>query len=270
MQLKWLIDRPLSVEQVKQATVALMKAHSILRTRFVATSRGVFQVLAPSDDPPVITSERSLEEFSADQLSQGFTPEDRHWFRIGLVESSESPSSFSHILLTIHHVLYDGWCLDSLLDDFFKALDGQVIKESPPFKKVVQYIEGRDKAEAEAFWRTYLEGWSGPHLFNSVEKIEHDCGPLSILISENMQAVAKVASKHQITVATIAKAAWALTLHSILRLDDVVFGNVVSGRDMAFPGADRYFSFWIDSFLVLWECSYPRFLVGFRSKAIFP
>jgi len=237
MQMKWEITGAVTMDQFQRAVTALKEAHTIFRTRFVPTSAGIYQILTPAADAVIEVSEGNFDEFAAGQLSKGFGPNDAHWFRVGLVKSLES-DRFSHFVLTMHHVLYDGWCLQSLLGDLFKALDGEQIRQSPPFKNVVQYVESRDKSEGEKFWKEYLDGWSGPHLFSRVEGSDSP-GSFIFHVDQDMDLLAKVASRYHVTVASVSKAAWTLALRTFLQMDDVVFGNVVSGRDMEFPGADR-------------------------------
>lgn len=236
LQLKWKVNAPLCLSDVELAASELMKAHSILRTRFVPTSAGIFQILTPSM-PMEITVKSNLEELSAVELDRGFTSDDPQWFRIGLVQQAGSPNC-SFIVLTLHHVTYDGWSLDFIVRDLKSALEGGRISASPPFKRVVQFIEGQNKQEAEHFWRGYLKGWAGPPTFSRFSDTQ-PVKPIVLNVSERLQTLSKVASKHSLTVSTLTKAAWALALRAFLQVEDIVFGNVVSGRDMDFAGAER-------------------------------
>ena len=231
----------LSMHDVQTGVLALMEAHSILRTRFVPGIEGVYQVLTkPSSTLPVIAVASSLLELCRDQMALGFGPEDEQWFRVGVVQSS-SDSSLTHLILTIHHVLYDGWCLERLVVDLISGLDGLPIMPSPPFKNLVQYIEGQDVALTQAYWQTYLSGWEGSSSLRLGQPSQQGekYVPISLTCEMPMKDLNEAASRHQVTMTSLAKAAWALTLREYMQTDDVVFGNVISGRDMAFPGAAR-------------------------------
>jgi hypothetical protein len=53
--------------------------------------------------------------------------------------------------------------------------------------------------------------------------------------------VKQAVAKHKITIATLAKAAWAVTMKTYTQQDTVVFGSVVSGRDIPVENVERYY-----------------------------
>jgi non-ribosomal peptide synthetase component F len=55
-----------------------------------------------------------------------------------------------------------------------------------------------------------------------------------------MERLTSAVKRYNVTLAVLTKAAWALTLKAYLQTDDVVFGYVDSGREMAIEGIERY------------------------------
>ena len=88
----------------------------------------------------------------------------------------------------------------------------------------------------QEFWTEYLLGWEGTSLLNLSDPQQSN---KPIVFETKLGPLSKAASRSQVTITAICKAAWALSLKTLLQTDDVVFGNVVSGRDMDFEGAQR-------------------------------
>jgi aryl carrier-like protein len=229
-QFKWEIQgfEPTNIAQRIQNFV---NAHDILRTRFLSTSEGIFQVLIPHNQIPITTG-TSFEDVCQTELKKGFTENDLHWFRVGLVtKSAHDQDVCTHVVLTIHHALFDGWCVNQLTNDFLTALKGSAVTGSPPFKNAVSYIAQQNEAIQREFWAQYLHGWSGHYVFKSTSTLTKDI-PYARKLSVGVDVLKSAASKSQVTMATIIKGAWALTLSHYIQTKDVVFATVVSGRDM--------------------------------------
>ncbi|KAI8891767.1 hypothetical protein BC833DRAFT_439010, partial [Globomyces pollinis-pini] len=109
----WKISGGVEKEIFKKAISAVVEAHDILRTRFVSTSEGIFQVLQKKLDVEVQEC-TDLQRYCEDDMSKGFSLDDLIWFRVALVKED---MQFTHLIFTIHHVLYDGWCLDTITND---------------------------------------------------------------------------------------------------------------------------------------------------------
>jgi Condensation domain len=230
-QLAWTVHQTIPVEEVEKGVLRWMNAHSILRTRFVPTSHGIFQALLQEESYSANIGE-SLTDLCQSEMQIGFRPKDL-WFRMGIVRKD---GIISHLVLTIHHALYDGWCLDRLERDLLASVMGSEPDPSPPFKNVAQYIQAQDADKAQEFWTEYLLGWEGASLLNLSDPQQSN---KPIVFETKLDPLSAAASRSQVTITAICKAAWALSLKTLLQTDDVVFGNVVSGRDMDFEGAQR-------------------------------
>ncbi|KAI1011226.1 hypothetical protein LB504_002719 [Fusarium proliferatum] len=65
-----------------------------------------------------------------------------------------------HVLLQLHHSLYDGWSMDILLSDWSKLLLRQQVSQRPSFKEVVRIYHDMQTGDAtRVFWTEHLAGW---------------------------------------------------------------------------------------------------------------
>ncbi|KAI8893721.1 hypothetical protein BC833DRAFT_272727, partial [Globomyces pollinis-pini] len=231
-QLVWKIPRKLDKDILSEAIFNVAKAHDILRTFFVTTSDGIYQVLTEKWSGN-ITIHDDLNSYCDNDFMQGFSLEDRTWFRVALIGEE---NNYSHFVFTIHHVLYDGWCLDTITDDIFRAYSGEKVKTSKPFKSVVEYIQSHDETEAKIFWENYLQNLEISKGFNYLQNGVNESGVIEMQ-SMAMVGILNAASKQRTTIANICKAAWTLCLQMYTQNSDIVFGTVVSGRDIALSNA---------------------------------
>jgi NRPS condensation-like uncharacterized protein len=237
-QLKWEITGLLNIERFEDALQQVMDAHTILRTRFVSTPDGVYHVLQKKVVGR-ITIVEDFESYCEDLVCKGFTTEDPLWFSVCVSSQTELVHQAA---FTIHHALYDGWCLETLVQQLFAAYEGEVPKKSIPFKNVVACIESQNKDELRNFWKEYLnEVEFGAKIQTPVPEVQDqmEVQPVGLLLSIAMNQLNQVSREQNLTIAVLTKAAWALTLGMYQQMDDVIFGNVMSGRDIPLEGIER-------------------------------
>ncbi|HLJ35488.1 MAG TPA: condensation domain-containing protein, partial [Ktedonobacteraceae bacterium] len=72
------------------------------------------------------------------------------------------------LVLTYHHLLLDGWSLNIVLQEVFGAYEmlrgGQEprFKSRRPYRDYIAWLQRQNLAEAEHFWRRYLQGFTTP------------------------------------------------------------------------------------------------------------
>ncbi|KAL2182248.1 hypothetical protein L209DRAFT_738634 [Thermothelomyces heterothallicus CBS 203.75] len=166
-----------------------------------------------------------------------------------------------YMVWTLHHAVYDGWSEPLLLeqvrdalknddqdddddddDDNKKYNDNKNNKNKktetgkPTMADFVQFLRETDEAETRAFWRRELRGATGPQ-FPRVPS--RDFVPTADRIVERRVSLPPGAvSALPFTLATLIRAAWALVSSRHTLSGDVVFGETLTGRDVALPGVD--------------------------------
>ena len=153
-----------------------------------------------------------------------------------------------HVLMVSHHhVLWDGWSLPVILRELF-ALYGQggdvsVLPRVAPFRDYLQWLTVQDEEAAESAWRNSLAGLEEPTRV-APAGLSLEPGPqekLSIeLTEETTSALNTAARQGAVTLNTLIQAAWAILLARMTGRHDIVFGATVSGRPAELPGVERH------------------------------
>ncbi|KAL2911431.1 hypothetical protein HK105_209101 [Polyrhizophydium stewartii] len=233
--------RTVSLESLRGALRAVVQHHAILRTSFVSTvAGGIVQVVrASADAAECVAVTAPLAQHLAADKARGFSLADARWIRAALV--CDPAGSAQHVVVTIHHALYDGWSLPMIMRDLAAALDGHALEPRPAFRTVVDFIAAQDAAATEAFWTQQLVGLepAQPLSLGHSARTDDEDAPLAQACSTPMAELQRAAQRAGVTVAVVLKAAWAATLRKFTRSHDVVFGEVLANRDIAVAGADR-------------------------------
>ncbi|HWM91032.1 MAG TPA: amino acid adenylation domain-containing protein [Thermoanaerobaculia bacterium] len=173
--------------------------------------------------------------------------------RLTLVRLSDRAWRF---LWSHHHLLLDGWSLGRVLQEVFAGYGRNGKAALPPVRPYVDYIawlEKQDLAEAEAFWRRTLEGFTTPTplplaqqsaALRGAPSFEDRTVDLSPAATRSLEEAARRAG---VTLGSFVQAAWALLLARTTGEDDVVFGSVVSGRPPHLAGSEAMVGLFINT-----------------------
>ncbi|MET9830537.1 amino acid adenylation domain-containing protein [Streptomyces sp. NPDC006385] len=162
----------------------------------------------------------------------------------------------AELLLTLHHILLDGWSLPLLARDLQALAAGVDPSPAVPFKQYLVWLAGQDQTRAKAAWGEALDGLTRPALLSSAEP-DGPGGPggpggpedtVDVeLTPELTAAITRRAADAGVTVNTVAQTAWALVLARLTGAEDLVFGAVVSGRPHDLPGVERMVGLFINT-----------------------
>lgn len=220
------------------ACQSLVAKHSILRTVFVAFKRHLFQAVLRSMTAEFLTREcpGSQQNSAASKWAQ----EDSDVpFRLGqqilrfLFLNSEGESM---LVMRLSHAQYDGMSFHILTEDLAALYQGQCIPDRPAFIDFAHTVHVSDEQlhQAQAHWTQLLAG------ANMTNILCHQSPPFQGTSSKTVSRIIPASQKgaHGFTFATILKAAWALVLMELSASTDVVFGHLVSGRNIPIDGLD--------------------------------
>ncbi|MEV4561989.1 amino acid adenylation domain-containing protein [Kitasatospora sp. NPDC049285] len=241
----------LDAEQLRGAAAALLRRHPNLRVLFVheGMDRPV-QVVRRSVEVPWrevdLTAEgeweAAFEALKDAERAHRFVLDEDVLLRFVLVRL---PGARFRLLLTLHHILVDGWSVPVLLDDLFelyeRAGDDTGMRRAAPYRDYLAWLARQDEPAALAAWQRELAGLAEPALLGAGRSGAAAVLPETLESELSPEATARLtttARRHGWTVNTVVQAAWGLVLGQHLGRQDVVFGGTVSGRPPELPGVE--------------------------------
>ncbi|KAJ3163254.1 hypothetical protein HDU86_002424 [Geranomyces michiganensis] len=254
INLTWKCGSADSMDGIVAGWKATAARHSILRTRFVATELGIFQVvMSESACPQPAVQHWSEEKFKTQfqefldaDIDHGLQPDTEFPHRLTVIQVDSTPAQ-RFIVLTMHHAIYDGFSLGILQSEFGARiangsgnLTGDLAAAPPTFRSYVELLQN-DKDEAKRYWKSYLEGILDAPAVVLPNEDGSDEGPRTVdwVSSFEEKELLAFCREKGVTLATVVKAAWAMTLRSFLRTDDVTFGWTLLGREADIDGIER-------------------------------
>jgi amino acid adenylation domain-containing protein len=136
---------------------------------------------------------------------------------------------------SIHHALYDGWSLLAV----FKMVQAAYFDKFPPlprnsYASFVRYLLDMDMEASDDFWKSKLSGAS-PLQFPQIQTA--DCGRArQIEAFSYTSSVSQRPANRDVTIPSIIRAAWSLIVAAYSGSDDVVFGEILAGRNIPVSG----------------------------------
>jgi amino acid adenylation domain-containing protein len=149
---------------------------------------------------------------------------------------------------TFPHILLEGWSASIVVDDVFaayRALRGGAPMPAvtrPRYRDYVAWLQKQDASKAEAYWRRTLAGFTAPTPLvvdrpaaAEAPRYERIRARLDPGVGAALQALAR---EQRLTLNTVFQGAWAVLLNRYSGEHDVMFGSVVSGREVPFHGIE--------------------------------
>ncbi|WP_328718507.1 amino acid adenylation domain-containing protein [Streptomyces sp. NBC_00247] len=246
---------PLDAARLRTAVGALLRRHPNLRALFVHEGMDQpVQVVRSEVDIPWREVDFSDARSGADRTPGDFDAlrEAERARRFVLDEDvllrfvlARQPDGSHRLLITLHHILLDGWSVPVLLDDLFELYerggDETGMRRVTPYRDYLSWLARQDRPAALAAWSRELAGLTGPTLLGAGAEQGGALLPetLSVELSrDETRALTARARSRGWTLNTLVQGAWGLVLGQLLGRDDVVFGGTVSGRPPELPGVE--------------------------------
>jgi hypothetical protein len=243
-----------ALEVLRKAWQTVVQSEPIFRTKFDLRNGGR---LIEGTSAPFIWNEmdvfnREAYEASLRSSASLFQPGDDatcdvmvgNCFDVVTFHDSESGSAISTIIWRIHHALIDGYSAMLVLKKVRRAVVGLPFEPSPSFAALAQNLirlQEESAAEGEAFWRRQYAKYpsAAGDLMLSRPLIDGKGDLDAVSFQIPVPELNLLARSSGVTLATLCCAAWALTMAIYTDSDMVVFGAVLSGRNLPLPDVDR-------------------------------
>ncbi|MFE2864715.1 amino acid adenylation domain-containing protein [Embleya sp. NPDC059259] len=262
IQLVFQLSGAVDPERMRRAGQALLERHAGLRAAFVDRADGdIVQVIPETATLPwrhldltgADEAERAeaFERFLAQDRAAHFDADAPPLFRLALAVLDPDRPEF---VLTVHHVLFDGWSTPLLMRDLLLlyAADGDPAG-LPPTRdhgEFLSWLARQDRDEAARAWAAELEGVEAPTLL-APDAGDADDGARGLvdipLPLDQARELGRRAAELGITANTLVQGAWALLLGELTGRRDVVFGTTVSGRPPAVTGVESMVGMFINT-----------------------
>ncbi|MGY0499068.1 amino acid adenylation domain-containing protein [Nocardia sp. FBN12] len=246
----------LDIDRLRHAAATVLNRHANLRSAFVTAPDGTpVQLVSETVDAPfriVDTVDAELPALLAADQQAGFDPTIAPLLRFTVYTTG---SGRSHLVLTGHHILLDGWSMPLLMKELLVlyATHGDATPLPPvrPYRDYLEWLTRQDRTAAERAWSEVLDGvrttmiapeltWP-PATGTGYGLCEFE------LDAARTSALTTFAAAAEVTPNTVFQTAWGLVVAATTARDDVVFGATVSGRPPQLDGVGDMIGLFVDA-----------------------
>ncbi|KAI0578153.1 Nonribosomal peptide synthase [Pyrenophora tritici-repentis] len=224
------LPRSVDMAKFKAAWARAIQEIDILRTRIIQLPSGEFVQAVLAEDRLNWMEATSLKDTEKEALK---IPSQLGG-RLASYALVTSASKERYLVWTIHHAVYDGWSIHLMLQRVQQIyLAGTSSIPQTPYSKFINYLTNADAEASSRYWKDALSGSNATHFPHSTQA--HSNAGLD---GQTIQHIIKLSPhKHtDVTPSNVIRAAWALVLAAYTGSVDVVFGETLSGRDIAVAG----------------------------------
>jgi amino acid adenylation domain-containing protein/thioester reductase-like protein/non-ribosomal peptide synthase protein (TIGR01720 family) len=186
--------------------------------------------------------EERLQKLLYLERRKGFDLNQAPLMRFNLIQIGEANYYF---VWNMHHLLTDGWSGSIILSEVLKSynLNHRQLNliARRPFKDYLSWLLAQDQSKAKEFWQEYLLGVASTQLEGDAQLIGNEKQTEQVLILNKVETdkLNHYARSIEVTPSTILQGIWGILLSKYVRQADVVFGGVVSGRNIALSGIEN-------------------------------
>ncbi|MEV0295979.1 amino acid adenylation domain-containing protein [Nocardia sp. NPDC050710] len=256
IQLAAQLTGEVDTERLRRAAQTILDRHANLRSAFVSAADGTtVQLVVDEVEVPwrIVdgVSDADLPELLAAEQRRGFDPASAPLLRFTLYTTSEH----SHLVLTGHHILLDGWSMPLLMKELLVLYatggDASPLPSVRPYRDYLRWLARQDRDAAARAWSEVLAGVETTMLAPEVAWPAASGAGFGVcefdLSTAQTTAVTAYAAAAEVTANTVIQAAWGLVLAASTGRDDVVFGATISGRPPQLDGVGDMIGLFVDA-----------------------
>ncbi|WDG77011.1 amino acid adenylation domain-containing protein [Pseudomonas chlororaphis] len=251
----------LDTARFQQAWQATVQAHEVLRSGFFWQGQLEWpcQVVYRQASLPIEQLDwRAMPELEQELLSlqeaqrqQGFDLAKAPLVRLLLVRTDDSRYE---LIYTNHHILMDGWSNSRLFGEVLQRYAGVAVPEATGrYRDYIGWLQERDAALTEAFWREQLRPLQTPTRLGSSQPLAltgygQYQSSLDRELTGRLEAFAR---RNKVTLNTLIQAAWLILLQRHSGQPVVAFGATVAGRPAELDGIEQQIGLFINTLPVI-------------------
>lgn len=270
------LSGPLQIPALKQSLHQIIDRHEILRTNFIAVAGHPIQVVKPDNtiDLPIIDlssmteadQQAELQRLAISEAQQPFNLEKDSLLRTTLLIFNESKYV---LLLTIHHIIADGWSLSILIEELatlYEANGRHEVSSLPPLPIQYadfavwqqQWLQNDDLQEQLAYWQQQLSDIPTVLKLPSdrprptsktFQGAKHHFAFSSVL----SKSLTDLAGKESVTPFMLLLAAFELLLYRYSNQERFLIGTPIAGRKQ--PELENLIGFFVNTLVLSTDLS---------------
>ena len=243
----------LQIEMFERAFSLLLARHECLRTTFRQEGERAFQRVAEPRDPVLAINDLSalpedqrqaqVQQLMHAEATQAFDLQSGPLLSIRLLRLAEQ----QHVLLlTLHHIIADGWSMNILIDEFMRTYDALVAGRQPTLPALTvhyrdyalwqrSWLEAGERERQLDYWRNQL-GDEHPILELPTDRAypaqsSHQGARLEKVIDAALRQDLKALAQRQgVTLFVLLLASFKTLLHRYSGQTDIRVGGLIANR----------------------------------------
>ncbi|KAK3290246.1 uncharacterized protein B0H64DRAFT_452780 [Chaetomium fimeti] len=221
----------IDIARFKRAWQEVVNSEAILRTRVVFVEdigflqvvvRGEINWISASSPSDLPETHRHLPPHDGGVLS-----------RYTIINEDSLRPTFGW---TAHHAVYDGWSLPTLLgrvEERYQHPEAS-LPATPHYSRFVEHLSAIDASASDTFWTEKLSAPSTTHF----PQLPHPAYRVQATSQITRQVRFSKPKGVSLTMASFLRAAWSLVVSIYSSSDDIIFGEILNGRDVPVAGIE--------------------------------
>ncbi|WP_415823266.1 amino acid adenylation domain-containing protein, partial [Mycobacterium senriense] len=244
VQLGITFNGALDAHRLREAVQAVVNRHPNLVARFCQDFGEPVQVIPANPvlewqdvdlTPAGGDADQQVQRLCAAERAAVCDLVDNPTFRAALIRTA---ADRYRLVLTIHHIVADGWSLPILMQEMFGSYSGERLPAAPSYRSFVTWLDEQDRDAAQGVWRDVMAGFESPTLVGTPGRIGRRDVASFRVSDATTAALTELARSCHTTVSTVLQGAWAQLLMWLTGQHDVAFGTAVSGRPSELVGSE--------------------------------